>query len=75
MPETHAQYRNIDAARKDLPSVGEEVLDLDELDLDEVGGQAGRQVGVLLPRVIDIRRLVVIYGRIPRDGAGGKLQE
>ena len=46
----------IGAARKDLPSVGEEILD----DLVEDGGQAGGRADEHLPRVVDMRRLLVI---------------
>ena len=59
-------------------SLGEEVHGNEQLGrglVVEVDGQAGGRVVVLLPRVVDIFRLVVMYGNIPQDGAGGKLQE
>ena len=59
-------------------SLGEEVHGNEQLGrglVVEVDGQARGRVVVLLPRVVDIFRLVVMYGNIPQDGAGGKLQE
>ena len=60
MPETHAQSRYIGAPTKDLPRLGdvEEILD-DLVVVVEVGGQVVGRVAELLPRVVDILRLVV----------------